>query len=79
MEWHHVRNKLPIHEERVLGYCINHNSITGESWQGIVDVNFFSNTGWMRCENRNDKVFVTHWFDYPIEPTNQEDEIEESL
>jgi len=49
---------------------------TEGNWKGIVDVVFDSNLGWIRAENEGEKVFVTHWFDYPIEPPESEEEAE---
>jgi len=75
MEWIDVKEKLPPHGLRVLAFCTN-KKFTEGNWKGIVDVVFDSNLGWIRAENEGEKVFVTHWFDYPIEPPALEEEIE---
>lgn len=72
MQWIDVKEKLPPHGLRVLAFCKSDKLDIGE-WHGIVDVIFDSNLGWIRSENELQKVFVTHWFDYPVEPPLEEE------
>ena len=59
-EWKKSKDELPKINKRYLGLCyVDYGS---SSWTGIIEVWFKPETGWRRCENRDERpIEVVFW------------------
>jgi hypothetical protein len=60
MNWISVENELPKEKARFLAKCQN------DQWTGIVDVFFDPHTGWKRCEDPSDSIYVLEYAIHPF-------------
>jgi len=71
MNWIKCTEKLPEANKRYLGYCKN--DYGHSTWSGIVEVWFCPETGWKRCEDRDERsVRVLFWREMIDFPGDQE-------
>lgn len=58
--WEKSTNKLPKENKRYLGYCSTEGALG--CWTGIIEVWFCPETGWHRCEHRQEiPIRVIYW------------------
>ena len=78
--WIDVKDQLPPNGTRCIAWCIEDIETEeegGDVWFGIEDVIFYSRTGWVlsRTWERNKRICVTHWSEFPKNPTELKREL----